>query len=151
MTTFTIRVPLSMAGRLSSAQMRAWINDFLRAPGDLPGDPGPGETRVSLTLRHELVQSLAGKLAGPASTALRRLAALRLGLPANPMTANPSSNLRPVRPLSTPAPVKTPQLSQSHDKSGNSSANAAIFVVLFEIGATIVMFLLIKLFLPKQS
>ncbi|HTR22827.1 MAG TPA: hypothetical protein VMI10_02520 [Terriglobales bacterium] len=44
--TFTFRIPSSMAGRLTSAEMRAWIGDFLRSPHALPPDPGPGYERI---------------------------------------------------------------------------------------------------------
>ena len=32
MATFTVRVPDSMAGRLSSVEMRTWLTQFLRSP-----------------------------------------------------------------------------------------------------------------------
>lgn len=87
MTTFTIRVPQSMAGRLSSAQMRTWIIDFLRAPGELPRDPGPGEGRISLTLHKELVKNLAARWQCSPSIFLRRFAIFRLGSSEAPMKA----------------------------------------------------------------
>ena len=62
MTTVTVRVPESMAERLTSAQMRSWLVDFLRRPHSLPPDPGSGEQRVSLTLSREEVLQVAGSL-----------------------------------------------------------------------------------------
>jgi hypothetical protein len=50
MVTFTCRIPDSMAGRLSLADVRSWHTAFLRTPRALPADPGSGYERVSLTL-----------------------------------------------------------------------------------------------------
>jgi hypothetical protein len=50
MTTFTFRASKEITGRISSAQMRAWLNDFLRQRDSLPPDPESGYGRVSLTL-----------------------------------------------------------------------------------------------------
>jgi hypothetical protein len=74
METFTFRIPESLAARLSSAEMRTWLGDFLRQPCQLPPDPGPGGARLSLTLPEALVQSVAAYLRCSASTALRRVA-----------------------------------------------------------------------------
>lgn len=91
-TTFTFRIPDSLAGRLNSAQMRTWLADFLRCPNSLPPDPGSGEERVSLTLPRELVGSAAGYLRCSPSEALRRIAAPRLGVGArNPRKVAPDS------------------------------------------------------------
>jgi len=80
MDTFTFRVPDSLAGRLSSVQMRAWLADFLRQPHILPGDPGSGEERVSLTLPSEAVRHAATFLRCSQSVALRRIATERLAI-----------------------------------------------------------------------
>jgi hypothetical protein len=80
MTTVTLRVPESMAERLTSVQMRSWIVDFLHRPHSLPPDPGSGEQRVSLTLSREEVLQVAGSLRCSPSVALRRVAAERLGI-----------------------------------------------------------------------
>jgi len=74
MTTFTFRISNSLAGRTSSARMRAWIAEFLQHAHPLPPDPGPGEDRISLTLPGEQVRQLAGFLRCSPSEALRRLA-----------------------------------------------------------------------------
>jgi len=74
METFTFRIPESLAARVSSAEMRTWLGDFLRQPYHLPADPGPGGARMSLTLPEALVQAVAGYLRCSASTALRRVA-----------------------------------------------------------------------------
>jgi len=80
MDTFTFRVPDSLAGRLSSVQMRAWLADFLRQPHILPADPGSGEERVSLTLPSEVVRHAATFLRCSQSVALRRIATERLAI-----------------------------------------------------------------------
>ena len=80
MVTFTFRIPVTLAGRLNSAQMRSWLADFVRCPNSLPPDPGSGKERVSLTLPEDLVREAAGYLRCSPSTALRRIAAERLGL-----------------------------------------------------------------------
>jgi len=80
MDTFTFRVPDSLAGRLSSVQMRAWLADFLRQPHILPADPGSGEERVSLTLPSEAVRHAATFLRCSQSVALRRIATERLAI-----------------------------------------------------------------------
>jgi hypothetical protein len=79
MATFTFRIPDSVTGRLSSAQMRSWLADFLRQPHALPADPGSGEERISLTLPNEAVSDAASFLRCSPSCALRRVAAERLG------------------------------------------------------------------------
>ncbi len=80
MDTFTFRVPESLAGRLSSVQMRAWLADFLRQPHILPADPGSGDERVSLTLPSEVVRHAATFLRCSQSVALRRIATERLAI-----------------------------------------------------------------------
>ena len=55
MATFTFRIHDSMAGRLSSSEMRAWLTQFLRNPCSLPPDPGSSAERISQTLSNELV------------------------------------------------------------------------------------------------
>ena len=97
MATFTFRIPDDMAGRLSSAEMRSWLSQFLRNPHPLPPDPGSGNERTSLTLPRELVRDISGFLRCPPSQALRRLAMGRLV---------PSTVPRiPGNPMSLPAPL----------------------------------------------
>jgi hypothetical protein len=74
MATFTFRVPDSMAGRLSSSEMRFWLTQFLRNPHPLPPDPGSGYERISLILLKGMVQTAAFNLRCSPSQALRRLA-----------------------------------------------------------------------------
>jgi|SRR5271167_1528900 len=81
MATFTFRIPDSMAGHLSSSEMRSWLTEFLRNPHPLPPDPGSGYERISLTLPKGLVQTAAFDLRCPPSQALRRLAREHLGPP----------------------------------------------------------------------
>jgi hypothetical protein len=105
-TTFTIRISDSVAAGLSSGKMRASLDAFLRQPHPLPHDPGPGPERISLTLTERSVNAAAAYLQCSASSALRRIAIERLGVP-RPATPVPSVFL-----LSTPAPTsilqKTP-------------------------------------------
>ena len=79
-TTFTFRVSQCLASPLSSAEMRSWLEDFLRQPHVLPGDPGPGDARISLTLPRNAVDSVAAHLRCSASSGLRRIAIERLGV-----------------------------------------------------------------------
>jgi hypothetical protein len=80
MTTFTFRASEEITGRLSSAEMRSWLNDFLRQPHPLPPDPGSGFGRVSLTLPANAVTAVATYSQCAISSALRRIAVERLGL-----------------------------------------------------------------------
>ena len=104
MATFTIRIPDSMAGRLSSSEMRSWLTQFLRNPHPLPPDPGSGYERISLTLPRGLVQTAAFNLRCPPSQALRRLAQEHLGPPESART--PSEPF--LRPTSLPAAGNSP-------------------------------------------
>ncbi len=79
MTTFTLRASHELAARLSSAEMRSWLDDFVRMPRALPVDPGSGDGRVSLTLPESTVNSVADHCQCGISSALRRIAFERLG------------------------------------------------------------------------
>ena len=114
MATFTFRIPDSMTGRLSSAEMRSWLSDFLRNPHPLPPDPGSGYERISLTLPRELVLAVSQQLRCSPSTALRRLAQERLGppqgvrAPSEPIfrpTLLPAAGAAPWRPAPARPPV----------------------------------------------
>jgi hypothetical protein len=107
MATFTFRIPDSMTGRLNSAEMRAWLTQFLRNPHPLPPDPGSGYERISLTLPRELVRDVAGYLRCPPSTALRRVAAVYLGVQRDPTTA-------PVNPPTIPVAASAPRPTQAN-------------------------------------
>jgi hypothetical protein len=120
METFTFRIPESLVARLSSAEMRTWLRDFLRQPYQLPADPGPGGARMSLTLPEALVQAVAGYLRCSPSTALRRVAlgstqppvavlAAQAELEAGQGTwssSDPSVRVRAQRSSSSVAPIK---------------------------------------------
>ena len=78
MATFTLRVPALLADSLRSAEMRSWLEDFIRKPHTLPPDPGPGDERISLTLPEPLVNAVSAYCACSPSAALRRVAAGQL-------------------------------------------------------------------------
>jgi len=80
MTTFTLRASEALAGRLSSAEMRSWLEDFLRYPHALPADPGSGRGRVSLTLSENAVNAVTEYCQCQVSSVLRRIAVERLGV-----------------------------------------------------------------------
>jgi hypothetical protein len=75
--TFTFRIPDNMTGRLSSAEMRSWLTQFLHDPHPLPPDPGSGYERTSLTLPTGLVQTAASRLrptwANPSGESIKAL------------------------------------------------------------------------------
>jgi hypothetical protein len=79
MTTFTLRVSQVVAARLTSVQMRSWLDAFLQQPHTLPIDPGPGDGRISLTLSPSVVNAVATYSGCLPSSALRRIAIERLG------------------------------------------------------------------------
>jgi hypothetical protein len=105
--TFTFRIPDGMAGRLSSAEMRTWLTQYLRNPHPLPRDPGSGYERTSLTLPRELVRDVAGYLRCSPSIALRRVAAVYLGGLQAPIPA-------PVNPPIIPVAASAPRPSQAN-------------------------------------
>lgn len=74
MTTFTFRAPNQLAARLSSAEMRSWLDDFVRQPHALPIDPGSGGGRISLMLPESTVKSVTAYCQCGISSALRRIA-----------------------------------------------------------------------------
>jgi|SRR4029077_5289157 len=78
MRTFTLRASNELAASLSSAEIRSWLDDFVRQPHALPIDPGSGNGRVSLTLPEGTVNSVAASCQCPISSALRRIAFERL-------------------------------------------------------------------------
>jgi hypothetical protein len=139
MTTVTLRVPESMAERLTSAEMRDWLVDFLRRPHPLPPDPGSGEQRVSLTLSRGEVLQVAGSLRCSPSVALRRIAAERLGISSwvalntrpVPAQASPSGTIPSWPPLITPRFVTaTPRSNPPPPSKRELSAIKVLFAVL---------------------
>lgn len=101
MQTFSLRLPAPWAARLDSATVRAWLASYLRKPGPLPPDPGPGDARVSLSLPRPPVRTLAAMHDVPVSVALRRLVAFQsAALPgAAPSLLSPGVTLALERPL----------------------------------------------------
>src|SRR6266849_7370790 len=80
MQTFTLRIPGSWAGRLSSERVRDWLAAFLQRPTpNLPPDPGAGDSRVSLSLPKRTVKVVSGLLDETESGALRRIIAAHVG------------------------------------------------------------------------
>jgi hypothetical protein len=102
MTTFTLRASEALTGQLSSAEMRSWLEEFLRQPHPLPRDPGSGFGRVSLTLLDGPVNAVAAYSQCSVSSTLRRVAVERLGVPRLPVA--PVSR---VIVAGQPAPVST--------------------------------------------
>jgi hypothetical protein len=140
--TFTIRLPDSMAGQLGSAEVRDWLGDFLRAPRQLPDDPGSGDFRVSLTLPEELVRSLAAQLGCSPSTALRRLAAWRLGIWQSPAAQTKGAGVMARGSVDRRSPGHDPGPGQAHDGIPFPPINGMVLlidvcVVLIVIGVMI--------------
>jgi hypothetical protein len=147
MATFTFRIPDSMAGHLSSAEMRSWLTQFLRNPHPLPPDPGSGYERISLTLPSGLVQTLAFDLHCPPSQALRRLAREYLGpsesartssAPFSRTTSLPAVGNSPWRP----APARPAVVGgQSHeDALGKAGAQLIASVITLALILLLVYF-----------
>jgi hypothetical protein len=90
---FTLRVPGSWAGCLSSEQVRDWLAAFLQRPTpSLPPDPGAGDSRVSLSLPKRAVKVVSGLLDETESAALRRIIAAHMGaLPARAQYVLPAA------------------------------------------------------------
>jgi hypothetical protein len=149
MATFTFRIPDSMAGRLSSPEVRSWLSQFLRNPRPLPPDPGSGYERISLTLPRGLVQTVAFDLRCTPSQALRRLALEHLGLPegarspgepffrptSHPAAGNTSCRSGPARPAATGG--------QSRDELGKACGQLIACVI------TLALILLVAYFSSK--
>ena len=129
MATFTIRLPDSMVGQLSSAEVRNWLSDFLRAPGELPDDPGSGDFRVSLTLPEQLVLSLAARLGCSPSTALRRLASWRLELWQDQATQTESADLGTLRSVDQRLPALDFGEGQRHDETPLPPINGTLVLI----------------------
>jgi hypothetical protein len=126
MTTFTLRAPEEMTTRLTSAEMRSWLHDFIHQPHPLPPDPGSGFGRVSLTLPADAVNVVATYFNSAVSSALRRVAAERLGVghPGGPQVYNTGQRTGAI-----------PASGRSHDnsQSGNEMAVAMISFVIWMI------------------
>ena len=101
MTTFTLRAPVALTGRLGSAEMRCWLEEFLRQPHTLPRDPGSGHGRISLTLSDSTVKAIAAYSRCSVSSALRRIAAERVGAPAASPSQVPQVKVAHTYPGST--------------------------------------------------
>ena len=134
MTTFTLRASEEITARLTSAEMRSWLHDFICQPHALPQDPGSGYGRVSLTLPVDAVNTVATYSKSAVSSALRRIAAERLGVE-TPSGLQVYSANHPTRAIRSS--------SRSHDNSqrGNEIAAALIHLlawVMF-IGISVVL------------
>jgi hypothetical protein len=135
--TFTFRIPDSMAGRLSSAGMRAWLTQFRRSPYPLPQDPGSGSERISLTLPRELVRDVAGYVHCSASIALRRVAAAHLNVQGAPKMSAP---YRPSgrSPIAAPKPTTSHlHMSLNGYQIGTEQDNFAVNATAQEISASL--------------
>lgn len=126
MTTFTLRASEALAGQLNSAEMRSWLEEFLRQPHPLPPDPGSGYGRVSLTLTPDAVSAVATYCKCDISSALRRIAVERLGVK--------SSSVSQVYRV-TGSTGRIPNAGSSHDNSqpGNEIAAAVICFLVWII------------------
>jgi hypothetical protein len=133
MTTFTLRAPEEITIRLTSAEMRSWLHDFIHQPHPLPPDPGSGFGRVSLTLPADAVNVVAAYSNSAVSSALRRLAAERLGVgrTSGPQVYNTGQRTSAI-----------PSSGRSHDnsQSGNEMAEALISFVIWMIFLGIAIF-----------
>ena len=133
MTTFTLRAPEEITARLTSAEMRSWLHDFIYQPRPLPPDPGSGYGRVSLTLPADAVNAVAMYSNSAVSSALRRIAAERLGVerPSGPQLYKTAQRTSAI-----------PATGRSHDnsQSGNEMAGALISFVMWIIFVGIAVF-----------
>jgi|SRR5579871_1000558 len=132
MTTFTLRAPEEITTRLSSAEMRSWLHDFIHHPHKLPPDPGSGYGRVSLTLAADAVNAVATYSDSAISSALRRIAVERLGVECpRPQGYNAGHDGRAI-----------PASGRSHDPSqlGDEMAGALISFVMWAIFIGIAIF-----------
>jgi hypothetical protein len=132
MATFTFRIPDSMAGRLSSAEMRAWLSQYLTNSHPLPSDPGPGCERISLTLSDDLVEKAAHYARCSPSAFLRRLALAHLGLQRatiRPEPTSPSTRSRAAAPSGSPPILYASGYDQgpSHDTGTPARTAGEIF------------------------
>ena len=153
MATFTFRIPDSIVGRLSSAELRSWLTDFQRNPHSLPNDPGSGYERISLTLPGELVQTAAAYLRCSPSVALRRLALARLG-PRQTMTAVSQTGARPgAFPVATQGPWRPVQpLNRGvASKSSTLSRQEELRVVVAQFIAGLLTFSIVVLAVHVSS
>ena len=133
MTTFTLRAPEEITARLTSAEMRSWLHAFICQPHPLPPDPGSGYGRVSLTLPADAVNAVATYSKSAVSSALRRIAAERLGV----------ESLRSPQVYSADHPARAiPSSGRSHDKfqSGDEIAGMLISFVIWIIFIGIAIF-----------
>lgn len=133
MTTFTLRAPEEITTRLTSAEMRSWLHDFICQPYPLLLDPGSGYGRISLTLPADAVNAIATYSNSSTSSALRRIAATRLGVrgPSGPQVYSAT-------PRSTAIP--TPGRSQDNSQSRDEIAGALISFVIWIIFVGIAIF-----------
>jgi len=134
MTTFTFRAPESMTARLTSAEMRSWLHDFICQPHPLPPDPGSGHGRVSLTLPADAVTAVAAYSKSAISSALRRIAVERLGM---------ESSSSPQFYGAARSTGAIPSSGSSHDNSlaGNEIVGALVSLFIWIIFVGVAIFL----------
>lgn len=138
MTTFTLRVSQELAVRLSSAQMRSWLDAFLQQPHALPIDPGPGDERISLTLSPSIVTAVAAHTGCSASSALRRIAIEHLGTPAA-ASLPPVVNRREA-PVARTGQTKAPSIPKDGPPGGEVLAGWLIHVFFWLLVVGGIMF-----------
>jgi hypothetical protein len=133
MTTFTLRASEEITARLTSAEMRSWLHDFICQPHQLPPDPGSGYGRVSLTLPGDAVNAVATYSKSAVSSALRRIAAERLGVegPSDPQVYDADQPIQSI-----------PGSGRSHNnsRSGDEIAGALISFVIWILCVGIAIF-----------
>lgn len=99
--TYSLRIPEEWGGHVNSPRVREWLAGYFRQPSSLPSDPGPGDLKVNLSLPRRAVRTLSAMHEVSQSSALRRLIALGLGLPAAPsLLSLPGGVLLPSPPVS---------------------------------------------------
>lgn len=130
MTTFTLRAPEEITTRLTSAEMRSWLHDFICQPYPLPPDPGSGYGRISLTLPADAVNAIATYSNSSTSSALRRIAATRLGVrgPSGPQVHSATR-----RSTAIPTLGRSQDNSQSRDEIAGALISFVIWIIFVGI------------------
>jgi hypothetical protein len=137
MTTFTLRASEETTARLTSAEMRLWLHDFICNPHPLPPDPGSGYGRVSLTLPADAVNVVAGYSKSAISSALRRIAAERLG-------SQNQSGPRAYGADQTTDAIPISGRSHDNSQSGSQIAGLLIFFITWILTVGISIFVVLS-------
>lgn len=85
--TVSVRVPGSWHSRVDSEFTSRALDAFLRQPGRLPPDPGPGNERLCLSLPEAEVRAAVARVRGTPSSVLRRIVAWKISCDGLPRTA----------------------------------------------------------------